>query len=359
MATQTSASTSDRVHAFDALRAVATVGVVALHGGASIVTRNLDETSSWTDFTTGNAFDSAGRFAVNCFFMISGALLLAPEHSFRLVKQVRRVVVPLLGWSVVYILADAWLASRGRGVVGGSVGEPDLHAPVQLVRDAMAAPVAYHLWFVYVLVGLYLVTPLLRPLTRLADPERRQLLLYAMGLWVVVDVGLRFGPHLWDRFPRVYAGALPDLPLGYLGLFLLGFVLHRYPPPGPTVLYGLLAVAGYAWIVLGASEDRSLWTYNNLQPPVLLFSAAVFVLGLRLLERPGRLAGVGLFSALSYRIYLVHALVLHGLRSFGPTGELYRSDPLVGIPVVVVLTLVVSFAIAWLLEQVRPLRQYV
>jgi surface polysaccharide O-acyltransferase-like enzyme len=230
---------------------------------------------------------------------------------------------------------------------------------VQIIRDALSAPVAYHLWFVYVLVGLYLVTPLLRPLTRLADPERRQLLLYAMGLWLVLDVGLRFGPHLWERFPSVYASARPDLPVGYLGLFLLGFVLHRYRPPGPTLLYVALALAGYAWIVLGASEDRSLWTYNNLQPPVLLFSAAVFVLGLRLLERPGRVAGVGLFSTLSYRIYLVHALVLHGWRSFGPTGELYRSDPLLGIPVVVALTLAVSFAIAWLLEQVRPLRQYV
>jgi peptidoglycan/LPS O-acetylase OafA/YrhL len=58
----------------------------------------------------------------------------------------------------------------------------------------------------------------------------------------------------------------------------------------------------------------------------------------------------------SYRVYLVHALVLHLVRTEGPTGRLYDTSPALGIPVAVVVTLLVSFAVAWLMDRVRPLR---
>lgn len=349
--------------AFDHLRVWATVGVVLLHGGAGILGARLGQESGfWSDANVANLYDALGRFAVNCFFMVSGALLLGPERGFLLVRQLRRVLVPLAVWSLVYVLADAALAARGQPVVRGSVGEPDLLAPVQLARDALSGAVAYHLWFVYVLVGLYLVTPLVRPVTALAEPHRRCLLLYALGLWLVLDVGVRFGEQMWDGFPDLYSSALPDLPTGYLGLFLLGFVLHRYRPPGGPVLHGLLATVGLTWIVLAvwrqlSQETPDLWAYDNLQPPVLLFSVGVFLLATGLLDGSARVpTAVASVSHLSFRIYLVHALVLHLLRTFGPTADLHSGAPAAGIPVVVALTLVLSYGVAWLVERVRPLR---
>lgn len=354
---------AERVYAFDRLRVLATIGVVLLHGGAGIIGPRLGtDTGFWTSLNAANAYDAAGRFAVNCFFMISAALLLVPDRSFDVVRQTRKVAVPLLFWSVVYVVADAIMVSRDVPAISGSVGDPNLLAPVQIVRDAVSAPVAYHLWFVYVLVGIYLVIPLLRPITALPERRRRDLLLYAVGLWLVVDVLLRFLPRLYEGTPTLYGPATVPLFTGYLAVFLLGFLLFHHAPRVPSLVLVAVILASFAWIVVAVwrqqgAPEPDLWAYNNLNPPVLLLSSAVFLLVTRPSVRTkASPRWVLTFSAISYRVYLVHALVLHLFRQLGPTGELYSSSPVIGVPVVVVLTILVSCAIAWLLEQVKPLR---
>ena len=233
----------------------------------------------------------------------------------------------------------------------------------QVVRDVLSAPVAYHLWFVYVLLGLYLLVPLLRPATALAPDDRRRLLVYATTLILGLELVQRLLPILWTGAPRLHGGFLDVVPAGYVGVFLLGFLLFHHPPRVPAVVPAVLAVVGFAWTVLAvwrqqAEPDPDFWAYSNLNLPVLLFAGGVFAL----LTRPAaryRPSGVAVpvLSALSFRVYLVHALVLHLFRSHGPTGDLYATTPAVGIPVAVVLTLVVSFALAWSMEQVRPLRR--
>lgn len=353
-----------REHSFDRLRVLATVGVVLLHGGAGVVGPRLGEQTGFlTGLNAANVYDAAGRFAVGCFFMVSGALLLAPDRSFELVRQTRRVVVPLVVWSAVYVGFAVWLSRTDRPLVSGSVGDPDLAAPVEVLRDAVSGPVAYHLWFVYVLVGLYLLVPLLRPATARPPDERRPLLVYAVALLLGLELVQRLLPRLWDGAPDLHGGFLGVFPSGYLGVFLLGFLLFHHPPRVPAVVPAVVAVAGFAWIVLAvwrqqSAAEPSLWAYDDLNLPVLMLAAGVFAL----VTRPGarsRPSGhlVGLASTLSFRVYLLHALVLHLVRTEGPTGDLYGSSPVVGIPVAVLVTLVVCFGLAWAMEQVRPLRR--
>jgi surface polysaccharide O-acyltransferase-like enzyme len=353
-----------RVHSFDRLRVLATVGVVLLHGGAGIIGPRLGEQTGFlTGLNAANVYDSAGRFAVNCFFMISAALLLAPERSFHVLRQTRKVAVPLVVWSVVYVGFNVWLSRTGRPLmVNGSIGDPDVSAPLGIVRDALSGPVAYHLWFVYVLVGLYLITPLLRPIAARPAEERRRLLVYATAVILGVQLYQRLVPRLWADAPEVYGGFLDVLPTGFVGVFLLGFLLFHHPPRVPAPLLALVAAVGSAWVVVAVwlqqrEPEPSIWAYDNLNLPVLLFSAGVFALVTRpaTRTRPSP-RWVGVFSGVSYRVYLVHALVLHLVRTQGPTGDLYAATPVVGIPVAVALTLVISLAVAWLMERVRPLR---
>ncbi|KQO38178.1 MULTISPECIES: acyltransferase [unclassified Aeromicrobium] len=353
-----------RVHSFDRLRVLATVGVVLLHGGAGVIGPRLGEQTAFlSDVNAANVYDSAGRFAVNCFFMISAALLLVPERSFDLVRQTRKVAVPLLTWSLVYVGFAVWASRTGDAeLINGSAGEPDPSAPVQIVRDALGGPVAYHLWFVYVLVGLYLLTPLLRPIAARPAAERRPLLVYAVALILGIELLQRFLPLLWSGTPTVYGGFIDVVPTGYVGVFLLGFLLYHHAPRVPAVVPAGVALVGFVWVVLAvwrqqAEPEPSLWGYDNLNLPVLLFSAGVFTFMTRpsTRTRPAP-RWIGIFSAVSYRIYLVHALVLHLVRTEGPTGRLYQDSPVIGIPVAVVITLVVSFAIAWLMDRVKPLR---
>lgn len=355
---------SDRVFYFDHLRVWATVGVVVLHSSSSIVLANRGKDIDLvSQFNVANAYDSLGRFAVDCFFMISGALLLAPEHTFRLRKQFLRVFWPLLSWSLIYVVANLYFDHRGLPAIGGS--NTDDSSLLSAAKAFLTGPLSGHLWFVYALLGIYLIVPLLRPLTSLSEPLRTQLLHYAFALWLVFSIAVPTLHAVAPGIPNLYAPAVPDIPTLYVGMFLLGFHLHHrdlnIPQPllvlGVIGSIGTIALVAYLEQVLRAG---SLWVYEYYAPPVVLCAASIFLLAKSVHRRPGRLyPWVKLGSRLSYRIYLMHILILHCISSISPFKDWYFDAPALSIPILAASTLVLSFAASWLLDQIRPISRYV
>ncbi|KRK25853.1 membrane protein [Lactobacillus delbrueckii subsp. delbrueckii DSM 20074 = JCM 1012] len=103
-------------------------------------------------------WDSLSRFCVPVFIVISGAVFLNPDFDLSweklFKKHLRRIVVSCLIWQLIY--CGWYYFAKGGDLVTVSkflIGSYD------------------HLWYLPMIAGLYLVTPLLRPLAR-----RRQLL---------------------------------------------------------------------------------------------------------------------------------------------------------------------------------------
>jgi surface polysaccharide O-acyltransferase-like enzyme len=355
---------AERVYYFDYIRMWATCGVVILHASALLLPQYTNPSVDFiSKFTVANLGDAVGRFGVGCFFMVSGALLLSPQRGFRVGKGLRRIGIPLVTWSLIYLGFHAYLVRKHLPLLGGTV--PKAH-PVAIVRGLVTSPFAYHLWFLYALIGIYLVLPLLRPLTALPEQRRDQLVRYGLVLWgvfVVLVPTLRFlWPHLITVDPRLF----PSVPAGYVGTALFGFYLHHH---GVRVTRGVVFFVG---ALVGMSAASLLlfhllthghaygWTLGNLTPQITLYTACVFLLAKTSFNRPGgAYAFVALFSRLSFRIYLVHALVLHYLVVATPLSDWYQDAPLASIPTATVLTLAVSFAFAWLIDQITPIRDYI
>ena len=99
-------------------------------------------------------------------FVVASSYLQFPLHYsagtfFR--RRAARVLVPFVLWSVIYALA--W-------------GEPVQNFKDLLLNFNYAAG---HLWFVYMLIGVYLLMPLLSPWAEKVG--RRELLVY-LGIWL-------------------------------------------------------------------------------------------------------------------------------------------------------------------------------
>lgn len=365
----TSASGARR-YELDHLRVLATLGVIMLHTGAAVVVTHRNSTPDlFSSFNVGNLADSGGRFAVNCFFMASGALLLDPVRRFVLRPQFLRVALPTLTWIVIYAVANTVLSSRGHRGVGGALSDPGSLEPADAVRTLLAGPAVYHLWFVYALLGVYLTVPLLRALTDRPEPQRHQLLRWFLVLWVLAELLPRWGVlMLGDRFPVLYSLPLVPLPTGYVGLFVLGFVLLHYRDRLriPPVAWAALAAVGLCWTFVATwlaarRGDEDLFAaYHNFGPSVIMFSVGVFGYFVCRERRPGPVWPlVSRLSALSFRIYLLHALVLHVLRFTTDLGTLLDEKPAIGAPLIFLATVVISTLIAWLLDFVRPLRRWI
>ena len=134
---------TERVIYLDILRIAATFAVIMIHV-TGLHWMSLDLYSS--DWDIYNLFRGLSRWAVPIFVMISGSVFLCEKRTTKyetiLKKNLIRIFTAFLFWSVVYALYN----------YNGSIS--------QLIHDIIRG--SGHMWFLYLIAVLYLLTPLLR-----------------------------------------------------------------------------------------------------------------------------------------------------------------------------------------------------
>lgn len=262
---------------------VAIVGIVGIHvcGHLVLAWGRIDATV----WHFGNLVDSAGRFGVPLFVMVSGATLLRPLSGpsgpsgpsglervgafYR--RRAARIVVPLVVWTVFYLWFDAW--TLGREVTAYT-----------FVQGFLWGRPYYHLYFLYVIAGLYLVTPFLRVFV--AHASRRLVLLAA---------ALCLGLALADKLQHTFMGGGGFNAFSYfvpwIGYYLLGYVvasvsLSRWDRSWvlrwsvAAFVGGVLVTAVGTWLLfgwLGPQLGRLLYDYFAPGVLVAAVAAAVFL----------------------------------------------------------------------------------
>ncbi len=138
----------------DLLRIISIFSVLVLHAVGEIWGDIPIQSKSWVALV---AIDGMFRFAVPVFVMVSGMFMLSPQKDRGIKelysKKVLRIITAFIFWSLVYTFFH--LASGF--VTEGVSFKPDFQLTVNgfLLGE-------YHLWFMYMIAGLYIVTTLIR-----------------------------------------------------------------------------------------------------------------------------------------------------------------------------------------------------
>ena len=197
-------------------------------------------------FLTGAFAGSLVRCSVPLFVMMTGVLLLPVGEGMGAFyrRRIGRIVPPLLFWSLALpLLFFAYLHTFGAATQSPTV-DPASYTVRQLVVRLYTFVFNFNydttpLWYLYMLVGLYLVMPVLGAWLRQASQRDLQLFLavwgaalllpyvevaapllgYAgnggnMGLWGVCD---------WNAYGTFYYFS------GFVGYLVLAYYLVRYP----------------------------------------------------------------------------------------------------------------------------------
>lgn len=337
----------------DAARALAICLVVILHIAAPLVDRGYQ--SGKLSWWVANLVDSLARIGVPLFVLVSGNLLLNPRDDESLVfffrKRFIKVLIPLLGWSAIYI---AWRI----------VYEADSFTLQQAVRAVFENTVAYHFWFLYMILGLYLVVPVLRVFTRTAHPNDFK---YFLALWMVVVCI----PPFLRQFVRITLVDAWVITIGFSGYFLAGyFIHHASDTPGikkwVRILYllALLVTVIGTYLLLRHKGEYGSYFYEYLSPNVIVMSLAAFWL-LRCLPYqriyqalPWLSKLVVLLCRTSFGAYMVHVLLLSVLKGgrLGFTLSGLSIAPGVGIMLTFLVVMPFSIAIVWLMQLIPVLK---
>ena len=346
-----------RVIYFDVLRVLATFTVIVLHLSAQHWADTDVFSNAWLAF---NLYGGIVRWSVPIFVMISGALFLGRDTDIHTIlkKNVARIATVFLSWSGCYALVD--LVFR--------------HAPLSVVLSQLITG-HYHLWFLYMIVGLYLLIPLLRPIAQSETLMRYFLLLALIFTFLLPQLVLYFSfisPQLSVVIKTVSMYTYCYFPLGFTVYFVGGYYLSRrdFSRREEAVLYavGILAllfsiIAPVVHAKAQGAPSAVFYNYDSLN--VLLTSVPIFVFAKQHLNlssfREGdrqakALAFVRQLSRYSFGVYLVHPMVIELLQHFGI--DTFSCNAFFSVPLLAVFVFAVSAPISALLNAISFVKDH-
>jgi surface polysaccharide O-acyltransferase-like enzyme len=295
------------------------------------------------------------------FFLLSGALLLQPaklDEPIRvfLKKRLSRIGLAFAFWSAVYLAWSFYITQVP--VTLSNVGQGILY---DLFSGAY-----YQFWFIYLIVGLYLITPILRVIIANGDLKiiRYLILLWFVGVAIVPLIQLASGYTLNSTVFVIG---------GWVGYFVLGSYLQRVKLRS-AILYGLLII-GFVWTIFGMwlmnyplnAMGQNNFFFGYLTVNVIIGSVALFMILIKFHpDWPGsnhkitsRIAQA--ISRNTLPIFLFHVIILESFERgfFGFTLSVTTLNPIVEIPLITVLTLFITLGLVLLMRKVPVLKKLI
>ena len=326
-------STTNRIVWVDLLRLIAILMVIASHCTDMYNAAPQDDPLGgfWGSFI-GSFF----RPSVPLFAMMTGLLLLPMKGTasefYR--KRIPRVVIPLVVWSVINYLIP-WvtgLIGMDKSVI--SVMFPYVAEPSQELGEALSnismIPFTFnfyttHMWYLYMLVGLYLFIPFFSAWVEKRDKTltRTYIILWGISLMLpylnILISPFIFGACHWNAYGTLHYFA------GFTGYLLLGHLLAKGNPIATRKILAvgaMLYFAGYIITYMGFSTISSQYTYAEApeltqlfwqfcSPNVALMALGVFLIVQRIkITSPKIQAVLASTTKCSFGAYLMHYAII-------------------------------------------------
>ena len=346
----------------DLIRTVAILGVILLHATNDLTVQQMNtlEIFRWC---TVDVYQSIGRVGVALFLMLTGALLLQPSKTneplrvfFK--KRWNRIGLPFIFWGVAFFAWDFLV-------------EQQAFTSSAIIQGVLSGPY-YHFWYLYLLLGLYLLTPIFRIVMAHASSN---LIKYFVILWLVgaslVPVASFFTIYHLDS--NVFEIT------GYTGFFILGAYLLTVRMRRSTILIFMslgIALTAISTYVLAATVGgaKMYFFQEYLSPTVILASVMMFLL-LNTTQAPWAQKEnnptksdhpkirklLSVISQNTLPIFLFHVIILESLQNgyfgFAINGNTINS--IIGVPLTTVLTLIITLAIILPLKKIPCLKRLI
>ena len=299
------AETKERIPYISRIRTISSFAIVILHT-FTMYHMAMKESMTGTEEYVTRVIPRLMMWAVPCFVMVTGILLLDEKRNLTirrlLTRYVLRMLIVLLLFTAIFFCLDVWMNKD-------SFSSGDFFTVLKkFLTDGSWA----HLWYLYLLIGLYLLMPVYRLVAKHAGKET---LIY---LGIVLLIFLSLIPT-WERLggdsPGFYICVSSVFPL-YL---FLGYMIHRGDLKFGMIVGAVLLLAGALTIIIlsgidfgekQAGMEKLFGNYAFL--PVIILSAGAFVL-LRGKNgnSGGKMSKVWAFlDRYSFGVYLTHLIYL-------------------------------------------------
>lgn len=318
----------------DFLKVIACLFVVTLHVTVSYLVNSIE--SGGFNLFSSTIISVFTRISVPIFVMISGRYLIKNYTTKKdfYIKKLPRALVPLIFWNILYTLFRF-------------IFEPNLSISL-LLKDILMGGASIHLWYLYLLVLLYILTPFIVDIkNKLPIHTFRNLNILILFIGFLCE-GLRMAIGFLN-IPLYY-------PVEFLGYFLMGFILKDYKVKSPykfLSLFFLLCLFGgvLSIYLLSIGNNFAFYFHTSLNPPVLLGSLSLYIFFNNIQIRESKFSEI---SKYTFGIYGIHILILSIVSNL-----VTINNALFGIVLVTSLTFILSLLICILLRKISFMKKII
>ena len=292
----------DRLIGLDLLKIVSAFMIAVIHASGGVFNNHELGSLVWKE---GLVLNAATRFAVPVFLMISGALLLGRKISLdKAIKKAIIAGIALFVWSFVFILTKKILWNDGNVVY-------------DTVMILFNKRVSGHLWYGYLLIWIYLFSPILNILYESLSNKMR-IYFIILGLLVPSAVDsiinyFSFDVQLLQNSFFIYMN------LGYISVLFIGRMIYENKEKISVILGGVSSVIGLVLTILlteGISMRLGTSThtfFSELEIGNIMYAFGIMLLGCKLNWKGDNTFIKKIIikvSELAMGIYFSHALVM-------------------------------------------------
>ncbi len=345
-----------REYYLDIAKVVSMIAVIVVHTGTINWYEAPFELYPWGVL---NFFDVLGRFSVPVFLMISGYLFLNPGRQVTssdiFKKYIPRLLCAFFFWSFLYaLITSGFLTSRS---LSGGVGEKLLH-------DTLAG--RYHMWYIFAIAGLYIITPALRPVA--ADRKAMRYFLLVSFILTYLIPTLQLIPVVSEstfwftgRFELSYIS-------GYVLYYLAGYyfgteelslkqrkIIYALGIASALILYVVVSVV----IISQQYPTLAYHDYTNAGMPLFGLAAFVFFKYRFKDVDPDTkiMRAIIKLSKMNLGIYLVHDFGLIVFRKLGLKPVM--GTPFIMLPLLALADFAISYCIVYVISHIPVLKKWV
>ncbi len=351
----------------DFIRVFAMFLVVFAHIDSDVIFRFKSyPLSTWA---VVDIFDTICRISVPLFVMVSGSLLLSKDEDYGTFfkKRFIKIIIPVLFWIEIYVIWRIFF-------------KQDITNWLGWIDRIVNGPVYYHLWFLYMLIGLYALTPVLRKLMlHLSQKD----IIYLLALWFILFSLIPSIAYLIPQDTRVLFPFVSYFSPGYLwnvfsysGFFVLGgFLVNHSFTPKEIQIAGIMAVvlillATY-WHTTMSMDAEGFYTIRDplipLFIPITMASIMAYIfLNHYLVDKERTISprfntAISQLAQASFGIYLVHPIIrdILGSGMVGVKISALAFNPLISIPIAALVVFTVSGILSIVMKKVPALRMTV
>ena len=341
-----------KIH-YDLLRIMAAFSVVMLHSAAQFW-YDLDIRSG--EWIVANSYDAVFRFGVPIFVMISGALFLDKDYQLDTKRlythNIFRLGVLYVVWSCIYGLIDC-----------GQMGFGHLTVK-EILREMLSG--RYHLWFLPMILGIYVLLPILK--SWVAHTEKKTLQYFLILFFVL---------QIWSETIRAFTRtdelhtildlAKAELVCGYIGYFIWGYYIANVGIGEklykaikvlfvPAILMNVVLGNLLAWRAgtpTGAIYD-SFGLFTFIIVTGLFAGAVTRGKDVSVSEKSAR--RIKAISAGTFGVYVMHLGLMEWTEPLGIHSMMIPN--ILGIPVYAVLCFVISLLVATIIRRIPVIGRY-